>query len=95
MEEDKIIIKKYNYIKKDGSEIEHIYKYTQKRNKEYNDEYYEKNKDKLKSKNKCECGREYTRSNYSSHIKTNIHKKLLIEKDLNIITTNNLNIDID
>ena len=65
MEEDKIIIKKYNYIKKDGSIIEHIYKYTQKRNKEYNVEYYEKNKDKLKSKIKCECGREYTRTNYS------------------------------
>lgn len=88
MEEDKIYIKKYTYIKKDGIEKEYKYNYTQQSNKEYNVEYYEKNKDKLKSKIKCECGREYTKSNYSAHIKTIIHKKLLIEKDLNIITTN-------
>lgn len=85
MEENKIITKKYIYKKKDGSEIEHEYKYTQKRNKEYNNEYYEKNKDILKSKIKCECGREYTKSNHIKHIKTSIHKKLLIEKELNNI----------
>ena len=87
MEENKIITKKYIYKKKDGSETEHEYKYTQQRNKEYNNDYYEKNKDKLKSKIKCECGREYTKTNHSQHIKTSIHKKLLIEKELNIITT--------
>ena len=86
MEENKIITKKYTYKKKNGIEVEHEYKYTQQRNKEYNDEYYEKNKDKLKSKIKCDCGREYSRTNYSQHIKTSIHKKLLIEKEINNLT---------
>jgi hypothetical protein len=78
MEETKFITKKYTYIKKDGSEKEYEYKYTAEKNKDYNTEYYNKNKDKLKEKIKCECGREYSKSNFSQHLKSEIHKKLLL-----------------
>jgi len=51
---------------------------------EYAKEYRVKNKDKIKIKQKekitCQCGCEIQRSNFSTHLKTEKHKKLMINK---------------
>lgn len=53
---------------------------------DYYEKYYEKNKEKLLEKGrkriKCECGKKYSHSNKSKHIKTDYHIMSLKIKEL-------------
>jgi hypothetical protein len=52
----------------------------------YKNKYYNKNKAEINQKFNCECGGKYTHSNKTTHCKTKLHQKYILNKDTNINT---------
>jgi hypothetical protein len=67
----------YNHKEEDNKRSKEYRETHKEEVKEYKKKWYDENKERLSHKNneklKCECGKEYTRSNQSRHLKTKFH----------------------